>query len=62
VLFERGEFNNFATNETSMALKMFSLGLVAFVAVKILTPVFFAYENAKLPLVVSLFNLTINTT
>ena len=62
VLFERGEFNNFATNETSMALKMFSLGLVAFVAVKILTPVFFAYENAKLPLLISLFNLIINTT
>jgi len=62
VLFERGEFNSFATNETSMALKMFSLGLVAFVLVKILTPVFFAYENAKLPLIISLFNLIVNTT
>ena len=61
VLFERGEFNNFATRETSMALKMFSLGLVAFVLVKILTPVFFAYENAKLPLIISFFNLIINT-
>ena len=58
VLFERGEFNSFATSETSMALKMFSLGLVAFVLVKILTPVFFAYENAKLPLIiVRLYNL-----
>jgi len=56
-----GEFNNFATSETSMALKMFSLGLVAFVLVKILTPVFFAYENAKLPLIISFINLIINT-
>ncbi len=62
VLFERGEFNYIATNETSVALKMFSIGLVAFVLVKILTPVFFAYENAKLPLIVSFFNLIINTT
>ena len=61
VLFERGEFNSFATSETSMALKMFSLGLVAFILVKILTPVFFAYENAKLPLIISFFNLVINT-
>jgi len=62
VLFERGEFDSFATSETSMALKMFSLGLVAFILVKILTPVFFAYENAKLPLIISFFNLLINTT
>jgi len=62
VLFERGEFNSFATSETSMALRMFSLGLVAFVLVKILTPIFFAYENAKLPLIISFFNLIINTT
>ena len=61
VLFERGEFNSFATSQTSMALKMFSLGLVAFVLVKILTPVFFAYENAKLPFIISFFNLIINT-
>ena len=61
VLFERGEFSSFATSETSMALKMFSLGLVAFVLVKILTPVFFAFENAKLPLIISFFNLIINT-
>ncbi len=61
VLFERGEFNNFATSETAMALRMFSLGLVAFILVKILTPVFFAYENAKLPLIIAFFNLIINT-
>ena len=61
VLFERGEFNSFATSKTAMALKMFSFGLVAFILVKILTPVFFAYENAKLPLIISFFNLIINT-
>ena len=61
VLFERGEFTSFATAETSSALKMFSFGLVAFILVKILTPVFFAYENARLPLIISFFNLAINT-
>jgi len=61
VLFERGEFSSLATSETSMALKMFALGLVAFVIVKILTPVFFAYENAKIPLIISFVNLVINT-
>jgi Uncharacterized membrane protein, putative virulence factor len=40
---------------------MFSFGLVAFILVKILTPVFFAYENARLPLIISFFNLAINT-
>jgi putative peptidoglycan lipid II flippase len=61
ILFERGEFNHFSTIETSLALKMFSLGLVAFVIIKILTPVFFAYEDAKLPFLISLINLGINT-
>ncbi len=60
-LFERGAFDSISTYNTSNALKVFSLGLVAFILVKILTPVFFANENAKLPLKFSIIIVLINT-
>jgi putative peptidoglycan lipid II flippase len=44
-----------------MALKVFSLGLIAFILVKILTPIFFANENSKLPLNFSIITVILNT-
>ena len=61
ILFERGQFDSFSTTSTASALSMFALGLVAFILIKVLTPIFFAYEDAKLPLLLSLINLFLNT-
>ncbi len=60
VLFERGEFNEKSSFFTSEALKFYSLGLVAFILMKIYTPIFFAYENAKPTLYVTAINLFLN--
>jgi len=60
-LFERGAFDNITTRNSSMALKVFSLGLVAFILVKILNPIFFANENSKLPLNFSIIIVILNT-
>ena len=62
VLFERGEFNENSSLFTSKALKFYSLGLVAFILMKIYTPIFFAYENARPTLYITATNLVINTT
>ncbi len=61
ILFERGEFNSGSTVLTAQALKFYSLGLVAFIFMKIFTPVFFAYENVKPTLYITFFNLVLNT-
>ncbi len=62
VLFERGEFDEKSSFFTSKALKFYTLGLVAFILMKIYTPIFFAYENAKPTLFITAINLAINTT
>ena len=61
VLFERGEFGEESTLFTSIALKFYALGIVAFILMKIYTPIFFAHENAKPTLYIAAINLIINT-
>ena len=61
VLFERGQFDTESTLNTAIALKYYSLGLVAFILLKIYTPIFFAYENARPALYVTFINLIMNT-
>ena len=61
VLFERGEFDEKSSLFTSKALKFYALGLVAFILLKIYTPIFFAYENAKPTLYIAVVNLAMNT-
>lgn len=59
-IFERGEFLTRDTSNTALALKMFSLGLPAFVLLKILTPAFFARENTKTPMIFASVSAIIN--
>ena len=61
VLFERGEFDDTSTLYTSNALKFYSLGLVAFIFMKIYTQIFFAHENARPTFYIAVTNLVINT-
>ena len=61
VLFERGEFDEKSSLSTAKALKFYALGLIAFILMKIYTPIFFAYENAKPTLYITAINLAINT-
>ena len=60
-LFERGEFNENSSIFTSKALQFYATGLIAFILMKIYTPIFFAYENAKPTLYITAINLVINT-
>ena len=60
ILFERGSFDEISTISTAKALKFFSLGLVAFILTKILTPIYFANERPKPPLVFGVSTVLIN--
>jgi len=59
-LLQRGEFALLDTQNAAKALKMFALGLPAFVLLKILTPAFFAREDTKTPMKFAALSAMIN--
>ncbi len=60
VLFERGAFDATATDATANALIAYSLGLPAYVLVKVLAPGFFAREDTATPVKIAAFCVAIN--
>ncbi len=60
VLFERGAFLPSDTAKTAWALAAFSLGLPAFVLIKVFQPAFFAREDTKTPMRYAGYNLIVN--
>ena len=59
-LFERGRFGAYDTTQAAKALRMFALGLPAFVLLKVLTPAFFARENTRTPMIFASLSAVIN--
>ncbi len=60
VLFERGEFDSYSTDITSLALMFFSLGLFSFGGSKILTMSFYALKDTATPVKVAGLSLILN--
>ena len=60
ILFERGAFLAEDTFYTSKVLSIFALGLPAYILIKILVTCFFARENTKTPLYVSIISVVTN--
>ncbi|WP_421725467.1 murein biosynthesis integral membrane protein MurJ [Bauldia sp.] len=60
VLFERGSFDANATVQTAAALAAFSVGLPAFVLIKVFSPGFFAREDTKTPMWFAAVALVVN--
>ena len=60
ILFERGAFEAEDTLYTAQVLSIFSLGLPAYILIKVLITCFFARENTKTPLYVSIVSVVIN--
>lgn len=60
LLFERGKFGPDDTLRAAGALAAYALGLPAFVAVKALTPAFFAREDTRTPLFVAVVAVAAN--
>lgn len=54
LIFEHGRFSSVATFQTARALSGYAVGLVAYSAVKILAPAFYALGRPRVPLIASL--------
>ncbi|MYZ47647.1 murein biosynthesis integral membrane protein MurJ [Propylenella binzhouense] len=62
VLFERGAFTPETTEATARALRIFGLGLPAFVMIKVFTPGYFAREDTRTPMVFAGISAAVNVT
>jgi putative peptidoglycan lipid II flippase len=60
LLFQRGEFDSQATRLTAQALLYYSMGLWAFSGVRIVTAVFFAFQDTRTPLMVAGISILAN--
>jgi putative peptidoglycan lipid II flippase len=66
LIFERGRFHAQDTQATTVALELFATGLVAYAAVKVVAPAFYAMNMARIAVVASMSavagNLLVNFT
>ena len=66
LIFERGRFHAQDTQATAVALELFATGLVAYAAVKVVAPAFYAMNMARIAVVASMSavagNLLVNFT
>ena len=60
LLFERGAFGAHDTLQTARALQMLALGLPAYILVKVLQPLFFARQNTRTPMIISMSIMGLN--
>jgi putative peptidoglycan lipid II flippase len=60
LIYERGAFDGFDTNMTAWALTAYSIGLAAYAAIKVLSPAFYALDDAKTPMYISLASIFVH--
>ncbi len=60
LIYEGGRFTAIDTDMTAWALAAYSVGLVAYSAIKILSPSFYALDDAKTPMYVSLASILVH--
>jgi putative peptidoglycan lipid II flippase len=60
VIYQHGRFTAVATRQTAAALQFYAIGLVAYSAVKVIAPAFYAIDRRYLPMMVSILSIIIN--
>jgi putative peptidoglycan lipid II flippase len=60
LIYQRGEFSAFDTNMTAWALTAYSIGLAGYAAIKVLSPAFYALDDARTPMYISLVSILVH--
>lgn len=60
LIYERGEFDGADTSMTAVALAGYSIGLTGYAAIKILSPAFYALNDAKTPMIIAIVSIAVN--
>jgi len=61
-VYQWGRFRAFDTHQTALALACYSVGLAGYASIKILAPAFYALNDARTPMLVSLVSILVNLT
>ncbi|MBS1795448.1 MAG: murein biosynthesis integral membrane protein MurJ [Acidobacteria bacterium] len=61
LIYERGKFDAADTSMTAYALAGYSIGLTGYAAIKVLSPAFYAMDDAKTPMIIALASIVVNT-
>jgi putative peptidoglycan lipid II flippase len=60
LIYERGRFDAADTTMTAWALAGYSIGLTGYAAIKVLSPAFYALDDAKTPMIIALCSIAVN--
>jgi putative peptidoglycan lipid II flippase len=60
LVFEHGKFTAFDTVQTANALAAYAIGLAGYGAIKVLSPAFYALNDARTPMLISLLSIAVN--
>ncbi len=60
LVFEHGKFTSVDTVQTANALAAYAIGLAGYAAVKVLSPAFYALNDARTPMLISLGSIAVN--
>ena len=60
LIYERGKFDADDTSMTAYALAGYSIGLTGYAAIKILSPAFYALDDAKTPMIIAIGSIFVN--
>ena len=59
-IYQGGQFQAYDTQQTALALSCFAIGLGAYSGIKVLTPAFYALNDSRTPMFISLSSIVIN--
>jgi len=59
-IYQHGKFNAFSTEQTVACVRAFSVGLVAYAAIKIIAPTFYALGDSRTPMYVAIAAIVVN--
>ncbi|MGA2183320.1 MAG: murein biosynthesis integral membrane protein MurJ [Bryobacteraceae bacterium] len=59
-IYEGGRFSQYDTGQTAMALSCYAVGLTGYSALKVIGPAFYALNDARTPMLVSLASILVN--
>ncbi|MBK7802175.1 MAG: murein biosynthesis integral membrane protein MurJ [Chloracidobacterium sp.] len=60
LIYERGAFKPLSTPMTAYALAGYAIGLTGYAAIKILSPAFYALNDAKTPMMIAIASIAVN--
>ena len=60
VVYQGGKFRVSDTHQTALALSCYAIGLAGYAAIKVLAPAFYALNDARTPMIVSLVSILVN--